>query len=78
MTRVFFEAFCDELEKLAEGGKWIKGAIKEKGGLHRSLGIPEGKDIPEKEKEEAAKRPGKVGKQARLALTLEKLRKKKK
>ena len=26
---------------------WIAGAVKNKGGLHRSLGIPEGKKIPD-------------------------------
>lgn len=25
---------------------WIKGAIKHKGALHKSLGVPEGKKIP--------------------------------
>ena len=58
--------------------KWIQGAVKNKGGLHRSLGIPEGEDIPESRKRAAAKKKGKVGKQARLALTLAKMRKKKK
>ncbi len=76
----FFEKAAGEvspldsaLEKL--GKKWIAGAIKHKGGLHKSLGIAPGKDIPEKKKEEAAKKKGKVGKQGRLALTLAKLRK---
>jgi hypothetical protein len=73
---MFFEAFRDELEKL--GKNWIAGAVRNKGGLHRSLGVPAGKDIPDKEIEAAAKKPGKVGKQARLAETLKGLRKKKK
>jgi len=55
--------------------KWIKEATKNKGGLHRSLGIPEGKNIPEDMIRQAAKRGGKVGKQARLAVTLKRLRK---
>lgn len=54
---------------------WIRDAIGEEGGLHRSLGIPQGEDIPESKKRTAAKRPGKVGRQARLALRLERLRK---
>lgn len=49
---------------------WIAGATRNKGGLHRSLGIPEGQKIPAGKIEEAAKRGGKVGKQARLAKTL--------
>jgi hypothetical protein len=55
--------------------KWIAGAIKHPGKLHRELGVPEGKKIPEKKLEKAAKKPGKEGKRARLAETLKKLRK---
>jgi hypothetical protein len=54
---------------------WIAGATKHKGGLHRALGVPAGKKIPAAKIEAAAKRPGKVGKEARLAETLSKLRK---
>ena len=54
---------------------WIANATKNKGGLHRSLGVPEGKKIPKAKVAAAAKRPGKVGKEARLAETLGKLRK---
>jgi len=50
--------------------KWIAEATKNKGGLHRSLGVPEGQKIPSGKIEQAAKRGGKVGKQARLAKTL--------
>jgi hypothetical protein len=53
--------------------KWIAGAVKNKGGLHRSLGVPAGKTIPKSKIAAAAKRPGKVGKQARLAQTLAKM-----
>lgn len=49
---------------------WIAGATENKGGLHRSLGIPQSKKIPTSTLNAAAKRPGKVGKQARLAKTL--------
>lgn len=52
---------------------WIKGAIKHPGGLHRSLGIPQGKKIPPYLIAEAAKRKGRVGHQARLAQTLGKM-----
>lgn len=55
---------------------WIKGATKNKNGLHKSLGVPEGKKIPESKIKAAASRSGKVGKQARLAETLSKIRKK--
>ena len=55
---------------------WIAGATKNKGALHRALGVPEGQKIPAKRLEAAAKLPGKVGKEARLAETLGKLRKK--
>lgn len=49
---------------------WIAGATKNRGGLHRSLGIAQGKGIPKKKVAAAAKKGGKVGKQARLAETL--------
>lgn len=49
---------------------WIAGAVKDKGALHRNLGVPEGKKIPAAKIAAAAKMPGKVGKEARLAKTL--------
>lgn len=49
---------------------WISGAIKRPGQLHRDLGVPQGKPIPEAKLEAAAKRKGKVGDRARLAETL--------
>lgn len=55
---------------------WIAGAVKNKGGLHRSLGVAAGKDIPLERIEAAAKESGRVGKQARLAETLRGFRKK--
>jgi len=67
-------------KKKAKKGKgkpnWIKGAIGERGGLHESLGIAKGEKIPAEKVEEAAKKGGKVGKQARLAKTLKKMKKK--
>lgn len=51
---------------------WIAAATKNKGGLHRSLGYPAGKKIPVEAIRMAAHRGGKVGKQARLAMTLRK------
>lgn len=53
---------------------WIAGAVKNKGGLHRSLHVPTGKKIPPYLIAEAAKRDGKVGRQARLARTLGRLK----
>lgn len=56
--------------------KWIQGAIKNKGALHKTLGVPEGKKIPEKklEKAEHSKNPT-TKKRAVLAETLKKLHK---
>lgn len=47
--------------------KFIKAAIKHPGALHRDLGVPQGKPIPAKKLEAAAKRSGKVGQRARFA-----------
>lgn len=55
---------------------WIQGAIKKKGALHRDLGVPAGKKIPKAKLKAAAKKPGKVGQRARLAITLGKMKKK--
>lgn len=60
------------LEKVAKKN-WIEDATKNKGGLHKSLGIAQDKKIPKSKIRAAAKKKGKVGKQARLAATLEKL-----
>ena len=61
--------------------KWITGkdgAIKKPGQLHKDLGVPAGEKIPHDKLVAASKKSGKVGQRARLALTLAKLRKKKK
>lgn len=50
--------------------KWIQKAIKNPGALHKELGVPAGKKIPEKMLDKAAKQPGKLGQRARLAKTL--------
>ena len=55
---------------------WIAGATKNKGALHRALGVPQGQKIPEKKLAAAAKKGGKIGKEARLAETLKKMHKK--
>lgn len=33
--------------------KWIQGAIKHPGALHKTLGVPEGEKIPEKKMQKA-------------------------
>lgn len=65
-------------DKYADGGatngKWIKGATKNKGALHRALGVPEGEKIPEKKlsKAEHSENP-RIRKEASLAKTLKKM-----
>jgi hypothetical protein len=51
--------------------KWIQGAIKKPGALHRELGVPEGKNIPAKKlaKAEHSRNPT-IRKEANLAKTL--------
>ncbi len=56
--------------------KWIAKATKNKGALRRALGIAPDKKIPKAKLNAAAKKPGKLGKEARLAKTLAKLKKK--
>ena len=58
--------------------KWIQEAVKpsKRGALHKKLGVPEGKKIPEGKLKAAAKKGGTIGKEARLAENLKKLRKK--
>jgi hypothetical protein len=54
--------------------KWIQGAIKKKGQLHKDLGVPQGQKIPASKLAAAAKKGGKVGQRARLAKTLKKMK----
>ena len=51
--------------------KWIQKAKIKKGALHEEMDIPEGKKIPKAKLEKAAKKPGKLGRRARLAEVLE-------
>lgn len=55
--------------------KWISGAIRHKGALHRQLHVPQGEKIPEKKimKAEHSDNPT-LAKRAHLAETLSKLR----
>lgn len=55
--------------------KWIQKAIKHKGALHKELHVPMGKKIPAKKLAKATHAKGTLGKRARLAETLSKLRK---
>ena len=50
--------------------KWIQGAIKKPGALRKSLGVKEGETIPTGKLQAAAKKKGKMGQRARLAMTL--------
>lgn len=69
----------EEVEVLEEGKKhkkkkkakmWISKAIKHPGGLHRALGVPEGKKIPASKINAASHAGGHLGKMANLAKTL--------
>lgn len=60
----------------ARKGQWIKKAIKKPGALREQMGIKKGEKIPKKALEKAAKKPGKLGQRARLAMTLGKMKKK--
>ena len=50
--------------------KWIQNAIKKPGSLRKSLGVKKGETIPASKLKSAAKKPGLMGKRARLAKTL--------
>ena len=55
--------------------KWIQSAIGKPGALHRQMGVPKGKKIPEGRLRAASKKGGVLGKRARLAMTLKKFHK---
>jgi hypothetical protein len=57
---------------------WIKDAIQKPGALRRDLGTPPSKPIPPGEIKSAAKGTDKKAQRARLALTLAKMRAKRK
>ena len=62
----------------AKDKKWIKKAIKKEGALHSALKVKKDEKIPEGKLEKAAKKGGKLGRRARLAMTLRKMSKKNK
>lgn len=65
----------DKMSKSKKDEKWMQSAVKKKGALHKQLGVPMGKKIPEKMLDEAAKKGGKLGSRARLAKTFKKVNK---
>ena len=71
------EITFEESEAIGEAKKkWIQQAIGKPGALHKQLGVPSSKKIPAGKLTTAAKKGGKLGQRARLALTLRKLKKK--
>jgi hypothetical protein len=50
--------------------QWIAEAIRKPGALRKSLKVKKGKKIPVATLEKASKKKGKLGKRARLAMTL--------
>lgn len=73
LEELFDEEDMDIIIEAAEKKKWIQKAIKKEGSLRKTLKAKKGEKIPEKKLEAAAKKGGKTGKRARLALTLKKL-----
>jgi hypothetical protein len=61
---------------MAKDKKWIQKAIKKPGALREEMGIKKGEKIPKAKLKAAAKKPGKMGQRARLAMTLGKMKKK--
>ena len=55
---------------------WIQKAVKKPGALRKSLGVKKGQKIPAGKLKAAAKKSGKLGQRARLAMTFKKMRKK--
>lgn len=73
LEELFDENDLDLIIEAAEKKKWIQKAIKKEGSLRKTLKAKKGEKIPEKKLQAAAKKGGKTGKRARLALTLKKL-----
>ena len=70
LEELFDENELDLIIEAAEKKKWIQKAIKKEGSLRKTLKVKKGETIPEKKLEAAAKKGGKTGKRARLAMTL--------
>jgi hypothetical protein len=58
----------------AEQEKWIQKAVQKPGALHKQMHVPQDEKIPVDKLKAAAEKGGKLGKRARLALTLRKLK----
>jgi hypothetical protein len=65
----------EEPLRYAKKGGWIQGAIKKPGALREQLGVKKGEKIPKAKLAAAAKKGGKLGQRARLAITLGKMKK---
>jgi hypothetical protein len=65
----------EEPLRYAKKGGWIQGAIKKPGALREQLGVKKGDKIPKAKLAAAAKKGGKLGQRARLAITLGKMNK---
>jgi hypothetical protein len=63
-------------KKVMKKGGWIDSAIKKPGALREQLGVKKGEKIPKAKLAAAAKKGGKLGQRARLAITLSKMSKK--
>jgi hypothetical protein len=58
----------------AEQEKWIQKAVQKPGALHKQLQVPQHEKIPVEKLKAAAEKGGKLGKRAKLAMTLRKLK----
>ncbi len=67
------QILIDALALISESDPWIKGAIKHPGALRKQLGVKQGEKIPKSKLKAAAKKSGKLGHRARLAITLSKM-----
>jgi hypothetical protein len=67
---------AEAVDCLCEKAKWIQKAIKRPGALRKALGVKEGENIPLSALQAAAKKKGRLGRQARLALAMRKMKKK--
>lgn len=70
---VLIENMSEEwLMNILEAEMWIQKAIKKPGALRKSLKVKAGKDIPYRKLKSASQKGGKMGRRARLAMTLRK------
>jgi len=63
------------MAKKRKGKKWIQKAIKKPGALRKALKVKAGATISQAKLRTAAKKGGTLGRRARLAITLGKMRK---